>query len=135
MQVRLCDISDVQQLMWRIEDSVVQLKRLIADVVVTWNGKIQELVLINKKRDEKHRKNDGGKPSAPPTSNSVECDVVSLKDIYFICFIYFIYLFILFIYLFILYIYVFYIFIFIYFILLILFIYLFFNNVTYTVSV
>ena len=83
------DISDVQQLMWRIEDSVVQLKRLIADVVVTWNGKIQDLVLINKRRDEKHRKSDGGKPSAPPTSNSVECDVVSLEDIYL-----FIYLFI-----------------------------------------
>ena len=82
MQVRLPDISDVQQLMWRIEDSVVQLKRVIADVVVTWNGKIQDLVLINKRRDEKHRKSDGGKPSAPPTSNSVECDVVSLKNIY-----------------------------------------------------
>jgi len=95
MQVRLPDISDVQQLMWRIEDSVVHLKRLIADVVVTWNGKIQDLVLINKRRDEKHRKNDGGKPSVPPTSNSVECDVVSLKDIYlFVLFIYFIYLFI-----------------------------------------
>ena len=86
VQVILPDVSDVQQLMWRIEDSVVQLKRLIADVVVMWNGKIQDLVLINKRRDEKHRKNDGGKPSAPPTSNSVECDVVSLKDIYlFIC--------------------------------------------------
>lgn len=60
---------------------MVQLKRLIADVVVTWNGKIQDLVLINKRRDEKHRKSDGGKPSAPPTSSSVECDVVSLKDI------------------------------------------------------
>jgi len=109
MQVKLADISDVQQLMWRIEDSVVQLKRRIADAVVTWNGKIQELVLISKRRDEKHRKTDGGKPPTPATSNSVECDV-SLKDIYllyffmyfidFIGFIYFIYLFILFICLF-----------------------------------
>jgi hypothetical protein len=30
----------MQQLMWRIEDSVVQLKRLMVDVVVTWNAKI-----------------------------------------------------------------------------------------------
>ncbi|KDR20319.1 1-phosphatidylinositol 3-phosphate 5-kinase isoform X2 [Zootermopsis nevadensis] len=69
--------KDVQQLMWRIEDSVVQLKRLIADVVVTWNAKIQDLVLISKKRDEKHRRNYGGKPSAPTTSHSLEYDRVS----------------------------------------------------------
>jgi hypothetical protein len=82
IQVRLSVVADVQQLMWRIEDSVVQLKRLIADVVVTWNGKIQDLVLITKRRDEKQRKSDGGKPSAPTTNHSLECDVVSLKDIY-----------------------------------------------------
>jgi hypothetical protein len=87
VRVSLPVISDVQQLMWRIEDSVVQLKRLIADVVVTWNGKIQDLVLISKRRDEKHRKSEGGKPSAPTTSHSLECDVVSLKDIYFFLFI------------------------------------------------
>jgi hypothetical protein len=82
IQVRLPVISDVQHLMWRIEDSVVQLKRLIADIVDTWNAKIQDLVLISKRRDEKHRKSDGGKLSAPPISHSLECDVVSLKDIY-----------------------------------------------------
>lgn len=74
-------VSDVQQLMWRIEDSVVQLKHLIADVVVTWNAKIQDLVLISKKRDEKHRRNDGGKPSAPTASHSLEYDRVSFRDI------------------------------------------------------
>jgi hypothetical protein len=84
IQVGLPGVSDVQLLMWRIEDSVVQLKRLIAEVVVTWNGKIQDLVLINKRRDERHRKNDGGKPSAPPASSSVECDVVSFEKYIFI---------------------------------------------------
>jgi hypothetical protein len=69
--------------MWRIEDSVVQLKRLIADVVDTWNAKIQDLVLISKKRDEKHRKSDGGKPSAPTTSHSLEYDRVTFILFYF----------------------------------------------------
>jgi hypothetical protein len=68
--------------MWRIEDSVVQLKHLMADVVVTWNAKIQDLVLTSKRRDEKHRKNDGGKPPAPTTSHSLEYDRVCLKNIY-----------------------------------------------------
>lgn len=35
---------DVQQLMWHIDDSVVQLKRLISDVVTTWNTRLQELI-------------------------------------------------------------------------------------------
>jgi hypothetical protein len=72
-------VPDVQQLMWRIEDSVVHLKHLIADAVVTWNAKIQDLVLISKRRDEKHRKSDGGKPLAPATSHSLEYDKVSMK--------------------------------------------------------
>ncbi|XP_069701423.1 1-phosphatidylinositol 3-phosphate 5-kinase isoform X2 [Periplaneta americana] len=69
--------KDVQQLMWHIEDSVVQLKRFIADEVVTWNAKIQDLALHSKRRDEKHRKSEGGKPSAPTTSHSLEYDRVS----------------------------------------------------------
>ncbi|XP_023718004.1 1-phosphatidylinositol 3-phosphate 5-kinase isoform X3 [Cryptotermes secundus] len=75
--------KDVQQLMWRIEDSVVQLKHLMADVVVTWNAKIQDLVLTSK-RDEKHRKNDGGKPPAPTTSHSLEYDRVSSGSAHFL---------------------------------------------------
>jgi hypothetical protein len=72
--------SDVQQLMWHIEDSVVQLKHMMADVVVTWNAKIQDLVPISKRREEKHRRNNGGKPPAPTTSHSLEYDKVRLKD-------------------------------------------------------
>ncbi|KAJ9599192.1 hypothetical protein L9F63_010323, partial [Diploptera punctata] len=70
-------LEDVQQLMWRIEDSVVQLKRLISDVVVNWNTKIQDLVLTSKKRDEKHRKSESGRPLPPATSHSLEYDRVS----------------------------------------------------------
>lgn len=60
---------------------MVQLKHLMADVVVTWNAKIQDLVPTSKKRDEKHRKNDGGKPPAPTTSHSLEYDKVCFKNI------------------------------------------------------
>ena len=70
-------MADVQQLMWRIEDSVVQLKRLISDVVVNWNAKVQDLVLTSKRRDEKHRKSESGKPLPPTTSHSLEYDRVS----------------------------------------------------------
>ncbi|PSN57689.1 hypothetical protein C0J52_00310 [Blattella germanica] len=75
--------KDVQQLMWRIEDSVVQLKRLIVDVVTTWNTKIQDLLLLSKRRDEKHRKSESGKPSAPTTSHSLEYDRVSSSSSHF----------------------------------------------------
>jgi hypothetical protein len=79
--LRLSDVSDVQQLMWHIEDSVVQLKHTMAEVVVTWNAKIQDLVPVSKRREEKHRKNDGGKPPAPTSSHSLEYDKVCLKNI------------------------------------------------------
>ena len=55
---------------------MVHLKRLISDVNVNWNSKIQDLLLTSKRRDEKTRRSESGKPMPPATSHSLEYDQV-----------------------------------------------------------
>ncbi|XP_067015555.2 1-phosphatidylinositol 3-phosphate 5-kinase [Anabrus simplex] len=68
--------KDVQQLMWHIEDAVVQVKRLIADIVVNWNARLQDLVAHSRKKDEKSRKSEGSKTYTQTSSVSTDCDEV-----------------------------------------------------------
>lgn len=65
--------------MWHIDDSVVQLKRLISDVVTTWNTRLQELIASTRRP----------KKNATSSSNlSLDVDEVYLKKIFFISYIF-----------------------------------------------
>nr|CAD7447891.1 unnamed protein product [Timema bartmani] len=55
--------QDVQLLMWRIEDSVVHLKQLIAEGFASWNSRIQDIAIHSKKKN-----NDNIKPVPLNTS-------------------------------------------------------------------
>nr|CAD7427824.1 unnamed protein product [Timema monikensis] len=55
--------QDVQLLMWRIEDSVVHLKQLIAEGFTSWNSRIQDIAIHSKKKN-----NDNMKPVSLNTS-------------------------------------------------------------------
>ncbi|XP_063222322.1 1-phosphatidylinositol 3-phosphate 5-kinase isoform X2 [Bacillus rossius redtenbacheri] len=60
--------KDVQQLMWHIEDSLVHLRKLISDAVSSWNGRVQDISVLSKK------KRDGGSKTVQVSGALVEGD-------------------------------------------------------------
>lgn len=47
--------KEVEALFWKIEDSIVYLKRLILEAVIEWNARFQEAVNVTKKKDDKEK--------------------------------------------------------------------------------
>nr|CAD7398245.1 unnamed protein product [Timema poppensis] len=71
--------QDVQLLMWRIEDSVVHLKQLIAEGFTSWNSRIQDIAIHSKKKNNDNMKPVSLNTSLPETEgcNELQVDVIS----------------------------------------------------------
>nr|CAD7195046.1 unnamed protein product [Timema douglasi] len=63
--------QDVQLLMWRIEDSVVHLKQLIAEGFTSWNSRIQDIAIHSKKKNNDNMKPVSLNTSLPETEGSI----------------------------------------------------------------
>lgn len=69
-----CSPGSGEESLWLIADHEVLLKRIIADTVCSWNGRLQEIVAAKKKED----KSSASKPSQR-NSQSVETDAIDAK--------------------------------------------------------
>jgi 1-phosphatidylinositol-3-phosphate 5-kinase len=59
---RLDESLDMRERLWDIEDSLMNLKRMIAEAVLMWNTRLAE---VTKKRDEKTKKSVSDNSKAP----------------------------------------------------------------------
>lgn len=59
---RLDESTDMRERLWDIEDSLMYLKRMIAEAVLVWNTRLAE---VSKKRDEKTKKSISDNSKAP----------------------------------------------------------------------
>lgn len=75
--------KEVEISLWRIEDSVMSLKRLISEAVIGWNARFQEAVNVVKKKDDREREKqkrvgEGAvKPPSPVPVSAADGEVVS----------------------------------------------------------
>lgn len=46
---------ELESLLWKIEDSVMYLKRMISEAVIGWNARFQEALNAAKKKDDKEK--------------------------------------------------------------------------------
>ncbi|KAL0271738.1 UNVERIFIED_CONTAM: hypothetical protein PYX00_008735 [Menopon gallinae] len=70
--------KEVESVLWKIDDSVMDLRRLIAEAVVGWNARFQDAVNLAKKKDDKEKeKQKRGSESVP---KAVTHSITSLDD-------------------------------------------------------
>jgi hypothetical protein len=70
---RLDESTDMRERLWDIEDSLMYLKRMIAEAVLVWNARLAE---VTKKRDEKTKKSVSDNSKAP---SEVCCNLGIIK--------------------------------------------------------
>lgn len=70
--------KDVECLLWKIEDSVMDLRRLIAEAVIGWNARFQDAVNLAKKKDDKEKEKQ---KRSSETSKTLTHSITSSDDV------------------------------------------------------